>query len=52
MINIIYIFYKYDIQLVCTRNVSQSVGTIQLFGRDNIYISTGSYIEEYNHKVN
>eukprot|EP00833_Pecoramyces_ruminatium_P017756 jgi/Orpsp1_1/1191788/evm.model.d7180000088524.1 len=38
------------IELVCTRNVSQSVGTIQLFGRDNIYISTGSYIEEYNHK--
>ncbi|ORX86845.1 hypothetical protein BCR32DRAFT_264737, partial [Anaeromyces robustus] len=37
-------------ELGCSRNISQPVGTIQSYGRDNIYISTGSYIEEYNHK--
>lgn len=37
-------------ELVCTRNINQPAGTIQSYGRDNIYVSTGSYIEEYNHK--
>ncbi|ORX47608.1 hypothetical protein BCR36DRAFT_413548 [Piromyces finnis] len=38
------------IELTCSRNISQPVGTIQSYNRDAIYISTGSYIEEYNHK--
>ncbi|OUM70488.1 hypothetical protein PIROE2DRAFT_1355 [Piromyces sp. E2] len=41
---------KGGIELTCSRNISQPVGTIQSYGRDAIFISTGSYIEEYNHK--
>jgi len=38
------------VELVCSRNINQPVGTIKAYNRDAIYISTGSYIEEYNHK--